>query len=62
MIRRAPASTEYLLLSPFTARFQPGLPTALERELTESLRRAYSLVRRFVRLGTGLLRADMEEG
>ena len=37
------------------------LPTALERELTESLRRAYSLVRRFVRVGTGLLRSDMEK-
>ena len=30
------------------------LPTAMERELAESLRRAYSLVRRFVRIGTGL--------
>ncbi len=39
---------------------QRVLPTALERELTESLRRAYSLVRRFVRVGTGLLRSDME--
>ncbi len=45
---------------------QPGdgpqrlLPNALERELTESLRRAYSLIRRFVRVGTGLLRIDME--
>ena len=35
-----------------------ALPTALERDLTEALRRAYSLVRRFVRVGTGLLRAD----
>ena len=35
------------------------LPNALERELTESLRRAYSLIRRFVRVGTGLLRVDM---
>jgi phosphate:Na+ symporter len=32
----------------------------LERELAESLRRAYSLVRRLVRVGTGLLRADMD--
>ena len=40
---------------------QRVLPTALERELTESLRRAYSLVRRFVRVGTGLLRSDMEK-
>ena len=30
------------------------LPTALERELTESIRRVYSLVRRYVRAGTGL--------
>ncbi|HYN62047.1 MAG TPA: Na/Pi cotransporter family protein [Rubrivivax sp.] len=37
-----------------------GLPTALERELAECLRRGYSLVRRFVRVGTGLLRADMQ--
>ncbi|HYN59505.1 MAG TPA: hypothetical protein VET87_08125, partial [Rubrivivax sp.] len=37
------------------------LPTALERELAESLRRGYSLVRRFVRVGTGLLRADMQK-
>ncbi|MEI6113596.1 MAG: Na/Pi cotransporter family protein [Burkholderiales bacterium] len=34
------------------------LPTALERELTESLRRAYSLVRRFVRVGTGFHGTD----
>ena len=38
---------------------QRVLPTALERELTESLRRAYSLVRRFVRVGTGLPHTDM---
>jgi hypothetical protein len=31
-----------------------------ERELAESLRRAYSLVRRLVLVGTGLLRADMD--
>ena len=37
------------------------LPNALERDLTESLRRAYSLIRRFVRVGTGLLRVDMEK-
>jgi hypothetical protein len=30
---------------------------ALERELAESLRRSYSLIRRFVRVGTGLHRA-----
>jgi phosphate:Na+ symporter len=35
-------------------------PSALERELAESLRRSYSLIRRFVRVGTGLLRADSE--
>jgi hypothetical protein len=35
------------------------LPNALERDLSESLRRTYSLIRRFVRVGTGLLRADM---
>jgi Na+/phosphate symporter len=32
----------------------------LERELAESLRRTYSLVRRFVRVGTGLLRTEMD--
>jgi len=32
---------------------QRVLPSALERELTESLRRVYSLVRRFVYVGTG---------
>jgi phosphate:Na+ symporter len=37
------------------------LPTALERELTESLRRVYSLIRRFVRVGAGLLRVDRED-
>jgi len=40
---------------------QRVLPTALERELTESLRRAYSLVRRFVRLGTGPLRTEPDQ-
>lgn len=35
-------------------------PSALERELAESLRRGYSLIRRFVRVGTGLHRAGME--
>jgi hypothetical protein len=34
-------------------------PSALERELAESLRRSYSLVRRFVRVGTGLHRTGM---
>jgi phosphate:Na+ symporter len=36
--------------------------SALEREMAETLRRAYSLVRRLVRVGTGLLRADMDGG
>ncbi len=36
------------------------LPNAYERELTESLRRIYSLVRRFVRAGTDLLRTDID--
>lgn len=35
-----------------------GERSSLDRELAESLRRTYSLVRRFVRVGTGLLRAD----
>lgn len=33
------------------------LPNALERELSESLRRTYSLIRRFVRVGAGVHRA-----
>jgi phosphate:Na+ symporter len=36
-------------------------PSALDRELAESLRRGYSLIRRFVRVGTGLHRQDTEE-
>ncbi len=36
-------------------------PSALERELAESLRRSYSLIRRFVRVGTGLHRNGMED-
>jgi phosphate:Na+ symporter len=36
------------------------LPSAFERELTESLRRMYSLVRRFVRAGTDLLRKSID--
>jgi phosphate:Na+ symporter len=35
--------------------------TSLDREITETLRRAYSLVRRLVTVGTGLLRVDMDE-
>jgi phosphate:Na+ symporter len=38
------------------------LPNALERELAESIRRTYSLVRRLVRVGTGLPRIDADEG
>lgn len=38
------------------------LPNSLERELTESIRRTYSLVRRLVRVGTGLPRIDADEG
>jgi phosphate:Na+ symporter len=41
----------------------PGLRVVrgpMERELAESLRRAYSLVRRLVRVGTGLLRAEID--
>lgn len=34
------------------------LPSALERELTESLRRVYSLTRRFVCVGTGMHGSD----
>ncbi|MGL1834496.1 hypothetical protein ACKVEX_12900 [Rhodocyclaceae bacterium SMB388] len=37
---------------------QTVMSTMLERELTESLRRAYGLVRRFVRVGAGLLRTE----
>ena len=37
---------------------QRALPNALERELTEALRRAYSLIRRFARIGSGLHRSD----
>jgi phosphate:Na+ symporter len=33
-------------------------PSALERELVEALRRGYSLIRRFARVGTGLHRAE----
>jgi phosphate:Na+ symporter len=37
---------------------RPLRPNALERELAESLRRSYSLIRRFVRVGTGLHDSD----
>jgi phosphate:Na+ symporter len=36
-------------------------PNSLERELAESLRRIYSLIRRFTRVGTGLHRSDRED-
>lgn len=41
---------------------QLQLPTALERALTESLRRAYSLTRRFVRVGAGLVLMPAQDG
>lgn len=37
------------------------LPNAFERELAESLRRIYSLIRRFVRAGTDLQRRSVDE-
>jgi hypothetical protein len=40
---------------------QLQLPTALERALTESLRRAYSLTRRFVRVGAGLVHMPAQD-
>ena len=40
---------------------QRQLPTALERALTESLRRAYSLTRRFVRVGAGLVHMSAQD-
>jgi phosphate:Na+ symporter len=40
---------------------QRQLPTASERALTESLRRAYSLTRRFVRIGTGLVHMPAQD-
>jgi len=52
------AAGRFQFEEPGAAAEQRILPTALERELTESLRRVYSLVRRFVQLGTGLQRAD----
>lgn len=52
------AAVESQLATPSTSGPQRMLPTALERDLAESLRRAYSLVRRFARVGTGLLHAD----
>jgi len=36
-------------------------PSALERELAESLRRGYSMIRRLARVGTGLHRAGVED-
>jgi phosphate:Na+ symporter len=40
---------------------QRQLPTAFERALTESLRRAYSLTRRFVRVGAGLVHMPAQD-
>lgn len=40
---------------------QRMLPTAFERELTESLRRLRSLIRRFVRAGTDLQRGSVDK-
>jgi phosphate:Na+ symporter len=55
------AALEFPVAAPAADGAQRLLPNALERELAESLRRAYSLVRRFVRVGTGLLREDTEK-
>jgi phosphate:Na+ symporter len=38
----------------------PLQPNSLERALTESLRRAYSLTRRFVRVGAGLVQSSSD--
>ncbi len=54
------AAVELQIETPSSDVPQRVLPTALERDLTESLRRAYSLVRRFARVGTGLLHTEME--
>jgi phosphate:Na+ symporter len=49
-------------LEPQTSDAPPRpLPTALERALTESLRRAYSLTRRFVRVGAGLVHMPAQD-
>ena len=53
------AALEFPFEAPSADGPQRLLPNALERDLSESLRRTYSLIRRFVRVGTGLLRADM---
>jgi phosphate:Na+ symporter len=54
-----------VLDSPVDANVEDGprfvRPSALDRELAESLRRGYSLIRRFVRVGTGLHREATEE-
>jgi phosphate:Na+ symporter len=55
------AAVEFQIESQTADGAQRLLPNALERELTESIRRTYSLVRRFVRVGTGLPRIDTEE-
>jgi phosphate:Na+ symporter len=55
------AAVEFQIESQPADGAQRLLPNALERELTESIRRTYSLVRRLVRVGTGLPRIDTEE-
>jgi phosphate:Na+ symporter len=55
------AAVEFQIESQSADGAQRLLPNALERELTESIRRTYSLVRRLVRVGTGLPRIDAEE-
>jgi len=55
------AAVEFQIESQTADGAQRLLPNALERELTESIRRTYSLVRRLARVGTGLPRIDTEE-
>ena len=50
------AAIDFQIEAPLADDPQRPLPNAFERELTESLRRIYSLVRRFVRAGTGAQR------
>jgi phosphate:Na+ symporter len=56
------AAVEFQIESQPADGAQRLLPNALERELTESIRRTYSLVRRLARVGTGLPRIDVEDG
>ncbi len=48
------------LASPDAAAGRRLTRSPMERELAESLRRSYSLVRRLVRVGTGLLRVEID--